>query len=101
MFPAHLKEESVRVAEAEGSPAPDYVLPNGLGLGYGHFELDESTREYLLENLPRITRMHNLRIDRIGGGGVANVDETPPGSMRAEFTLSIYFVDRSEDPDTD
>ncbi len=53
-FPVHLKEQSVKVTAPEGSPAPNYVLPNGLGIGYGHFELDERTREYLLENLPRI-----------------------------------------------
>ena len=54
-FPAHLKEDAFAVTEAAGEPAPDYVLPNGIGIGYGYFELDERSREYLLNNLPSIS----------------------------------------------
>jgi type IV pilus assembly protein PilO len=44
-----------------------------------------------LENLPRITRMHQLKLARAAGKPGTPQDEMPPGSMRAEFTLSIYF----------
>jgi aminopeptidase N len=53
-FSAHLKEASVEVRTAGNLPAPDYVLPNGLGIGYGYFELDERSREYLLNNVSRL-----------------------------------------------
>jgi aminopeptidase N len=33
---------------------PDFVLPNGGGLGYGLFVLDESSRTWLLAHLPEI-----------------------------------------------
>jgi aminopeptidase N len=38
----------------ERTPAPRYVLPNAHGIGYGNFVLDEASRRYLLENLPRL-----------------------------------------------
>ena len=50
-----------------------------------------------LEQLPRITRIHNLKIQRASGaqrrsgGRNRAVDELPEGSMIAEFTLSIYY----------
>lgn len=37
-----------------GYPAPVWVLPNGRGLGYGEFQLDERSRAWLLEDLPEI-----------------------------------------------
>ena len=42
------------VHEAEGMPSPLFVLPNGGGLGYGLFLLDDASRDYLLANLPTI-----------------------------------------------
>ena len=47
--------------------------------------------EFLLgvEKLERITRIHELKITRSRGGGRSG--NAPGGSMRAEFTLSIYF----------
>jgi len=49
-----------------------------------------------LENLPRITRIYQLKLERAGSGLAtlkkdAGVDELPPGSMKTEFILSIYF----------
>jgi type IV pilus assembly protein PilO len=45
-----------------------------------------------LENLPRITRIHQLKLERADSKpGTPDEDEIPPGSMRAEFVLSIYF----------
>jgi type IV pilus assembly protein PilO len=44
-----------------------------------------------LENLDRITRIHQLRLERSDGRGGPGKEALPPGAMRAEFTLSIYF----------
>ena len=50
----HLRDAEAVVAEAAGRPAPDYVLANGRGLGYGLMVLDARTRDYLLAELPGI-----------------------------------------------
>ena len=50
----HLRDAEAVVAEAAGLPAPDYVLANGAGLGYGLMALDPRTRDYLLAELPAI-----------------------------------------------
>jgi len=43
-----------------------------------------------LESLPRITRIHELKLERKGVGRSGN-DDDPSGVMKAEFVLSIYF----------
>ena len=53
-LPVHLREAAAVVSEAAGRPAPDYVLANGGGLGYGLMALDPRTRAYLLAELPGI-----------------------------------------------
>ena len=50
----HLRDAEAVVTEAAGLPAPDYVLANGGGLGYGLMALDPRTRDYLLAELPAI-----------------------------------------------
>ena len=50
----HLRDAEAVAAEAAGLPAPDYVLANGAGLGYGLMALDPRTRDYLLAALPTI-----------------------------------------------
>ena len=52
--------------------------------GFYQFLLD-------LEALPRITRIHNMKITKLGMGPRTKSEETVSGSMSAEFTLSIYF----------
>ncbi len=51
--------------------------------GFYQFLLD-------IESLPRITRVHNLKMSRLEPG---KGDDKPiaPGTMKAEFVLSIYF----------
>jgi aminopeptidase N len=49
-----LRGETTEVARAVGKPAPLYVLPNGEGWGYGEFQLDARSRDYLLKSLPEI-----------------------------------------------
>jgi type IV pilus assembly protein PilO len=48
-----------------------------------------------LENLPRITRVHQMKLQKLGTTASAtqgkDKDASPPGSVKAEFTLSIYF----------
>ncbi len=51
---AYLKTDRFDLAEAAGLPAPDFVLANGGGIGYGRFDLDEASREALLEHLPNL-----------------------------------------------
>ena len=43
-----------------------------------------------LENLPRITRIHSLKLERLGIKAGADED-TNSGMAKAKFTLSIYF----------
>lgn len=43
-----------------------------------------------LETLPRITRMHMVKLTRLTGKD-ATAEDFPPGWMKADFTLSIYF----------
>ena len=50
----HLRDAEAVVADAAGLPAPDYVLANGSGLGYGLMALDPRTRDHLLADLPGI-----------------------------------------------
>ena len=44
-----------------------------------------------LERLPRITRIFDLELSAITQRSGPSRDELPPGSVRADFTLSIYF----------
>ncbi|MBF8300530.1 MAG: aminopeptidase, partial [Acidobacteria bacterium] len=52
--PAFVYGASIAVREAEGMPAPLFVLPHGAGSGYGLFILDEASRKYLLAHLEAI-----------------------------------------------
>jgi Tfp pilus assembly protein PilO len=44
-----------------------------------------------LENLPRITRIFDLKLKKITQLSGPTKDALPPGSVKADFTLSIYF----------
>lgn len=54
--------------------------------GFYQFLLD-------VEALPRITRIHQMKISKLGLGPRDEPNQMVGGSMRAEFTLSIYFND--------
>ena len=45
---------SVSINEVIGWEKPDFLLPNGASRGYGYFELDENSKNYLLENVYKI-----------------------------------------------
>ncbi len=49
-----LDTSQVEISAARGLPVPDYVLPNGRGVGYGLFRLDQATRTYLLEHITQV-----------------------------------------------
>ena len=49
-----------------------------------------------LENLPRITRIHELKLKRTSVHSRSRGADPEPGSVTAEFTLSIYFEPSSE-----
>ena len=50
-----------------------------------------------LEQLPRITRIHQLQLKRFTS--LTRGRDGPETGMRASFTLSIYFQPRSRNPD--
>ena len=94
-FPAYLKEDFAEVMAAEGSPTPDYVLPNGLGIGYGYFELDERAREYLLENLPRIQSPLTRAVAWLSLWEAMLAGSAPPPEM-TELILSSLETETDE-----
>lgn len=53
-FPIKINGESVVIQDAVGLPKPNFVLTSGRGLGYGRFELDPASQQFLLEHLPSI-----------------------------------------------
>jgi aminopeptidase N len=54
LLSAQMNAPTLDVAQAKYQPEPEYVLPNGLGMAYGLFELDERSLEYLVENAPSV-----------------------------------------------
>jgi aminopeptidase N len=53
-FDVPLGARRTEIQDAVGLPAPRWVLPVGRGLGYGFFDLDPTTLEYLSSSLPKI-----------------------------------------------
>jgi type IV pilus assembly protein PilO len=49
-----------------------------------------------LENLPRITRLHQMKLERAAGKGGPTDNNIPPGFMKADFVLSIYFEPKNQ-----
>ena len=54
LVPAAIEGRVTTVAAAVGLERPLYVLPNGGGVGYGLFLLDDASRIYLLEHIEEI-----------------------------------------------
>jgi aminopeptidase N len=55
VLPVYANSARTRLQTAKGLAAPQYVLPNGGGLGYGLFLLDDRSRNYLtahIEDIP-------------------------------------------------
>ena len=53
-FDTTTRDGESAIDDAIGLPAPEWVLPVGGGLGYGFFDLDDATFEYLQTSLHRI-----------------------------------------------
>jgi aminopeptidase N len=53
-FDVTIGGQDTPVPDAKGLAAPQWVLPNGRGLGYGFFELDPATLEYFTTSLHQI-----------------------------------------------
>ena len=54
LLPIYFNDKEIKILEAEGLRKPNYILPNGVGVGYGYFKMDSGTRSFLLENLSKI-----------------------------------------------
>ena len=54
IHPVFMNKRRVTVHDVKGLPLPNYILPNGKGVGYGYFKMDDASRSYLLANLPQI-----------------------------------------------
>ena len=54
LLPVTVSGRETRVPAAIGLERPRYVLPNGAGLGYGLFVLDDASRAYLLDRIAEI-----------------------------------------------
>ena len=73
-IPVSIQGTVSKVNSVRGGKQPLYVLPNGGGLGYGMFVLDDQTRRYLagsIENIPDALdswkRMGGSMGERAGG----------------------------------
>ena len=93
--PAHMNATRVQIPIPPGMPAPLYILPNGEGVGYGLFRLDEASKAYFLEHLPEIghavtraTAWLTLWDDMLEGG-------TPPKTL-IELALRSLPLEKEE-----
>jgi aminopeptidase N len=93
-LPVQLRAASIDVSEAVGLPAPDFVLANGLGVGYGRFVLDPQSRRYLLNHLPEIDQALLRGVAWLTLWDAMVSDEIPP------LTL-MHLAERSLESEND
>lgn len=53
-FPVFLNAARIQIKDLEQAEKPDYILLNGDGYGYGYFELDSVSQNYLSANVCKI-----------------------------------------------
>jgi len=53
-FPVDIQAEHAEFKPAGTTSRPEWILPNGSGLGYGDFVLDEGSRAFFLKRLPDV-----------------------------------------------
>jgi aminopeptidase N len=94
VFPVKLAGRHTDVPGATGLPAPRFVLPSGGGIGYGDFELDSATRDYLVAHLPDL----DAGLTR-GSAGIALWEQMLNGrvSPDALFDLALRALPRERD----
>lgn len=54
IFPVNVDNRSLTMTEARDLPAPDYLIPNAKGIGYGYFELDAESLSYLANHVQNL-----------------------------------------------
>jgi aminopeptidase N len=95
MTPLKMNAARVEPAGVRGLPLPRFILPNGEGIGYGLFRLDDMSKSFLLEELPEVgdplTR---------GAAWIAIWDDvleagTPPGRF-VDLALKALPLEREE-----
>jgi aminopeptidase N len=104
----YAKARETVVREAAGLPKPLFVLPNGAGLGYGLFLLDDDSARYLLANMPRVgdaltrgaawvTLWDNVLEDRIAPGAFidAAIRALPDESDEQNTQRVLAYVSRA------
>ena len=103
MVPAAVEGRVTTVTAAAGLERPLYVLPNGGGVGYGLFVLDDASRIYLLEHIEDVPdpleRMGDAVGQPAGWKGSAGClcryrhARVAPGIRRAERAASAVVRD--------
>lgn len=93
------KDNNLRVRKVQSEksvPAAGYMeLPLRMQM---EGEFDQFYQFMLdLENLPRITRIHQMNVKRLQDVTSNGEVVTRPGSMETEFVLSIYFQPQQRD----
>jgi len=83
-----VKSEDPSEAAAQYQELPLRMSVVGQFDGFYQFLLE-------VENLPRITRIHEMELMRTSSRNSGR-SESMPGAMTAQFTLSIYFESRDE-----
>jgi aminopeptidase N len=53
-FQVNLSRPTMVLDEAQGLPVPSFVLPDAAGVGYGRFDLDDASRDYLAAHLAEL-----------------------------------------------
>ncbi|MPQ47750.1 aminopeptidase [Marinifilum sp. N1E240] len=54
-FKVKMDKPELTIKETNGLEIPDYIIANGKGDAYGFFQLDEKSKQFLLENLHAVT----------------------------------------------
>jgi aminopeptidase N len=92
-IPVRLDAPRVEVDALAGRPRPRFLLPNGAGLEYGWFRLDQDSREYLLGNLPALDE------PLVRGVGWANLWEAVlAGDVEPEVWLALLLTGLEVEP---
>ncbi|MBR9989723.1 MAG: hypothetical protein KFH98_08215 [Gemmatimonadetes bacterium] len=86
---------AVRVELPAGLPAPRYVLPDGAGLGYAHFVLDDGTRRFLLDSLESVDAAVARGAATLALHDAMLAGEVAPAGL-LETLMSAVAVEREE-----
>ena len=85
-FPLMLAGKTTEIPDAVGLNNPDFILPNSDGSGYGFFNLDKVSRNYLLKNV-HLIEDPLLR----GGAWIALYEEMLRGEIAYEDFMRVII----------